>query len=349
MEILQPGVYPPTRYQGSKAKIVEWIADVISDLDFETIMDAFGGTGVVAYKMKQLGKNVVYNDAMKFNSVIAKALIENTNETLTAEEVEELLEGDATGHPTFIEDTFQGIFYLNEENIWLDEMVYKIRKMENEYKRAIAWFALFQACIIKRPYNLFHRANLSVRMSTVKRSFGNKKTWDTPFPVHFRKFVEEANCAVFDNNKKITVLNQDALTINPEEIGIDAVYIDTPYVSGKGTGTDYVDFYSFVEGMVDYDNWGDKILTKYKHKPIVGKNNYTWTKKDVIYNSFDKLFRRYKDQLLIISYREDGIPTIKELIDILSQYKKDITQVHTTGYKYVLSKKETKEVLIIAK
>lgn len=44
--------FPSTRYQGSKAKYVDWIWQEISDLSFQTTLDAFGGTGSVAYKLK---------------------------------------------------------------------------------------------------------------------------------------------------------------------------------------------------------------------------------------------------------------------------------------------------------
>ena len=36
--------FPSTRYQGSKAKLVDWIWDQICGLDFTTCLDAFGGT-----------------------------------------------------------------------------------------------------------------------------------------------------------------------------------------------------------------------------------------------------------------------------------------------------------------
>lgn len=36
-----------------------------------------------------------------------------------------------------------------------------------------------------------------MRTSNVKRSFGNKKTWDTPFVDWFLKFVKEANHSIF--------------------------------------------------------------------------------------------------------------------------------------------------------
>jgi len=56
---------PTTRYQGSKGKLVDWIWENIKDLDFSTVLDAFGGTGVVGYYLKQKGKQVFYNDYLK--------------------------------------------------------------------------------------------------------------------------------------------------------------------------------------------------------------------------------------------------------------------------------------------
>ena len=52
--------FPKTRYQGSKAKLTNWIWDKISGLDFETALDAFGGTGTISYRLKQENKRVTY-------------------------------------------------------------------------------------------------------------------------------------------------------------------------------------------------------------------------------------------------------------------------------------------------
>jgi len=46
-------VFPSTRYQGSKQKFVDWIWQCIKDIPFHTVLDAFGGTGSIAYKMKE--------------------------------------------------------------------------------------------------------------------------------------------------------------------------------------------------------------------------------------------------------------------------------------------------------
>src|SRR5690606_25532811 len=105
-------------------------------------------------------------------------------------------------YPDFIQRTFKDIYFTDEENAWLDRVVWNLNHLlTSPYKQALARFALFQACIIKRPYNLFHRANLYMRTAKVQRSFGNKTTWDTPFEIHFRNFINEANRAVFDNGQ----------------------------------------------------------------------------------------------------------------------------------------------------
>lgn len=40
------GNIPSTRYQGSKRKILPWIYDCIKDVGFNTVLDAFGGSGI---------------------------------------------------------------------------------------------------------------------------------------------------------------------------------------------------------------------------------------------------------------------------------------------------------------
>lgn len=337
--------FPQTRYQGSKAKLLDWIWYKIKDVNFHSCLDLFGGTGAIAYRMKEEGKQVTYNDYLYFNSLIGIALIENSHETLHDEEIEWLLTKHAnTKYPSFIEDNFEEIYFTPEENQWIDRVSTNIRLLDNEYKAAIAFFALAQACIIKRPYNLFHRKNLYVRMADVERSFGNKTTWDRPFEAYFRKFVQEANQAVFDNGQKNISLNLDAFELPQSH---DLVYIDTPYISQNGVGVDYRDFYHFLEGLTMYSDWNNHLDHESKHKRLKPKYNI-WNDKDHIVDGFDKLFSRYRDSILVVSYRSDGIPSGEELMNIMKKYKSSVELYHFGSYKYVLSKNSSsKELLLI--
>lgn len=182
--------------------------------------------------------------------------------------------------------------------------------MENLYKRALAYFALFQSCIIKRPFNLFHRKNLYLRLSDIERNFGNKTTWDTPLGVHFRKFVGEANQAIFSNGLQNKALNLDVFDIKGN---FGLVYIDTPYISKKGVGVDYFCFYHFIEGLTRYSEWEKMIDYRTKHKKLRAEKN-PWIDKNRIYSAFEKLFDKFADSILVVSYRSDGIPSIEELV-----------------------------------
>jgi adenine-specific DNA-methyltransferase len=339
------GVLPSTRYQGSKSKIIKWIDYYTKDLKFGSVLDAFGGTGCVGYMFKRNGKEVLYNDSLKFNYYIGLALIENPAAILAGDDIDFLLtKHREIKYPTFIFDTFHDIYFTDDENRWLDKVIANIAQLKDRYKRALAYFALFQSCISKRPYNLFHRKNLYIRTAEVERSFGNKKTWDTPFDEHFKKFADEVNGAVFDNKKKNKAFHSDVFDL---DVKADLVYIDTPYISAKGVGLNYFDFYHFLEGIVFYDQWPNMIDEKSKHKKIKnGKNE--WCNKGEIHKAFARLFAKFKDSILVVSYRDDGTPAIDELVEMLDAYKKSV-EVKELDYKYVLSNISSKEVLIIAR
>ncbi len=344
-EIQLKNKFPSTRYQGSKAKFADWIWHEISHISFQTVLDAFGGTGSVAYKLKDNGKAVTYNDILPFNSIIGKAIIENESVLLSESDINLILEERKNiEYPTFIADNFKDIYYTDDENHWLDIVRYNISTIKNEYKRAIAWFALFQSCIIKRPYNLFHRKNLYVRLMDVKRSFGNKKTWDTPFETHFRNFVHEANNAVFNNGVECHSVNTDALNVDSK---FDLVYIDTPYINDKGIGVDYADFYHFLNGLVYYDNWANLIDFESKHHRLKRQYNI-WSDKDNIINGFVQLIEHFENSILVFSYRSNGIPSIENIVDILIKHNRHNELRYSRDIKYALSDTKSKEVLIIS-
>lgn len=343
LQLSQP---PSTRYQGSKLKLLPWIWENVSNIQFRTVLDAFGGTGSVSYLFKAQGKAVTYNDYLKFNEVIGTALIENSKVNLTDTDIEFLLaRNNRTKYDNFISETFAQTYFTDDENVWLDRVCQNVHLLEDKYKQALAFYALFQACIIKRPYNLFHRKNLYIRTANVARGFGNKTTWDKPFEKHFRNFVYEANKAVFDSGVPCRAIKNDALEVPGK---YDLVYIDTPYLNKSGVGVDYLDFYHFLEGMTDYSGWADKLNRKKKHLPLKGPLSM-WSGSEQILSAFEKLFSRFSDSILVVSYRSDGIPSEEELVKLLKSIKRNVRSVRFGRYKYVLStNKASDEILLIA-
>jgi len=339
--------FPRTRYLGSKRRIADFIVEEVSRLDFDCVLDAFGGTGAVAHAFKRAGKAVTYNDGLEFNHQIGLALIENDGVALSAEEIESIgRRHDGVVYPDFIERTFDGIYFTRAENRWLDAAVTNIRGLSCRYKRALAWFAVFQSAMAKRPYNLFHRKNLYMRTADVERSFGNKRSWDRSFAEHFASFSDEAASGLIDSGGRCRAVCADALDLEP---GYDMVYIDTPYISRAGVGVCYRDFYHFLEGLVAYDTWETMIDYKSKHRRLSAGGVDPWTCAARCREQFHGLFALFRESNLVVSYRDDGIPGIDELVAMLSCFKRVVEVVDGRRRQYALStRRKTREVLIIA-
>lgn len=337
--------FPATRYQGSKRRSAVWIVEQLSDLNYRTVLDAFGGTGSVAYAFKCAGKAVTYNDALKFNHQIGTALIENGRVRLSASSIEGLfVRQPGVRYGDFVQRTFPGIYFTDEENAQLDVAVGNIAALDSVYERALAWFGLLQAATAKRPYNLFHRANLYMRLADVKRGFGNKASWDRPFNEHVEAFCRQANRAVFDNGEPCRSVCADA-----REVGgrYDLVYLDPPYVSRTGTGVDYRAFYHFLEGLVQYEHWSGMIDLTSKHRELRSEPS-GWTDRRRIGACLREVLERYRESILVVSYRDDGIPTIAELEADLHQFKRRVRVAREGPSAYALSKQGTsREVLLI--
>lgn len=335
---------PTTRYQGSKRKILPWLHDCLKSYEFHTVLDAFGGSGMMSYLFKQMGKRVTYNDLYTFNQIIGESIIENNRVLLSENDVDFLLSTNIDAS-TFIFDNFHSIFYLDEENQWLDNVICNIESLRNlydgtklKYKKAIAYNALFQSCLAKRPYNLFHRKNLEMRTRDVNRSFGNKTTWDRPFTEHFRLFVKEINKSVFYSKEKCKAICNDVFDIR---IGhFDLVYLDPPYIKRSGEGnesSDYLRCYHFLEGIARYEQWAGIIDQDTMTKRIKANYAPNYFKPLDAMSVFDKLIKKYRKSIIALSYRYGGTPTIDELTEIMLKYK-DHLDVYDRHYKYALNK-----------
>jgi DNA adenine methylase/adenine-specific DNA-methyltransferase len=70
--------FPRFRYMGSKFRLLPWLHETFQTIDFETVTDAFSGSGVVSYLLKTMGKQVRANDSLAFPSVLTAATVANS-------------------------------------------------------------------------------------------------------------------------------------------------------------------------------------------------------------------------------------------------------------------------------
>ena len=182
--------FPTTRYMGSKNKLIEYIWAATEGLEFDSVLDLFSGSGVVSYMYKSQGKKVISNDYMAMSAVMTKALIENNRTLLSKEEALALIE-EPEEIDSFVQNTFNGIYYSNQDNKFIDIVRTNIKGMENEYKKAIALEALIRSCVKKRPRGIFTYVG--------DRYNDGRKDLQKSFKDHFLDAVEDINKAVFSN------------------------------------------------------------------------------------------------------------------------------------------------------
>ena len=63
--------YPMMRYMGSKFRLLPWIHNIVNEIDFDSVLDGFSGSGCVGYLFKAMGKEVHAVDFLNFPTVIA--------------------------------------------------------------------------------------------------------------------------------------------------------------------------------------------------------------------------------------------------------------------------------------
>ena len=349
--------FPSTRYQGSKRKITPWLWDCFRELDFSSALDVFGGTGSVSFLLKKMGKEVTYNDNLKFNHEIGLALIENDNAVLEQKDVDRAMLSAPKAKRHFVRDTFKGIYFTDKENKWIDNVItningLKLKTREMVYKRALLYYALFQSCLIKRPFNLFHRRNLYLRFASVNREFGNKTSWDKPFSKHFSRFCAEANKLVFKSPKPCRAIRYEALDL-PED-KYDLIYIDPPYLTKNGgnESSNYLRCYHFLEGLCNYDIWGDLIDYDSPNRRMKRTDTDRWIDRDQNRKAFDALFEKFAESIIVVSYKKFGVPSIETLIRMLKRHGKKVRS-RSRHYKYALNHqngeaKLNREVILIA-
>ena len=315
----QVSAYPPTRFMGSKSKLLSEIWSVVSQFNVNTVVDLFSGSGVVGYMLKAQGKAVISNDYMAMSATFTKAMVENNGVTLPLDEAKSLLVAHKESDH-FVAETFKGLYYSDEENDLIDTLRTNIAAMKDQYKQAIAMTALIRACIKKRPRGIF--------TYTGHRYDDGRQDLKKSLSQQFLEAVEAVNKAVFDNGKINHSKHGDAMDLKVENA--DLVYIDPPYYSPL-SDNEYVRRYHFVEGLAR--DWkGVEIQEHTQTKKFKSYLTPFSTRKGAA-DAFDKLFKKFANSILVVSYSSNSQPTQDEMVAIMAKYKEHV-EVIPIDYKY---------------
>jgi adenine-specific DNA-methyltransferase len=305
--------YPELRYMGSKRRLLPWIHGVLRGLNFETAADPFVGSGCVSYLLKAMGKRVFASDFLNFPAVLAAATLANNDRRLDAASVKTLLSPRRNG-PRFIQNKFAGIFYTSDDLKFLDRISGNLEHLEHPQLVALARAALIRSCLKKQPRGVF---TVSGDLSHYD---DGRRDLRLTIEEHFLEQVEAFNSVVFDNGRRHHAQRADVFSLKPA--GVDLVYLDPPYVP-RSDDNCYMKRYHFLEGLSCY--WqGTRIMEETKVKKI--EKPYTpFSYRKSARDAFDRLFRQYRDSIIVLSYSSNGFPDKEELESLLRRYKTTVT------------------------
>lgn len=338
----QANNYPQLRFMGSKQRLLPWIHESLTDLHFDTVLDAFSGSGAVGYLFKTMGKRVLTNDSLNFAATVAKATIENSSAVIDQETVDFLLSYDPK-HKHFIEKTFSGIFFTAADLRFLDRVCWNIGKLEAPYQQALTMAALIRSCVKRQPRGVF-----TVSGDLAKYNDG-RRDLRLSLKDHFVEQVGVYNAAVFNNGRQNASIRGDVFNFPEQQI--DLVYMDPPYVP-RADDNCYIKRYHFLEGLSCY--WKDlEIMQETKVKKI--RKVYTpFSYRKTAINAFDQMFRKFQNSIIVLSYSSNGYPDLDILKGLMRRYKQTVEVLRQQHRYHFGTHKEAKrshvvEYLIIGK
>lgn len=335
--------FPSTRFYGSKRKQLEWLAGELRGIKGVTALDAFGGTGAVSHLLDSLGWETTYNDIFDFNIISARAIFSKSTDYFSRDDLLGFLR-NIEANVGFVAKTFDGLYYTHEENCWLDGALLSVEKLD-PHARDLVLYLIFQACLKKRPFNLFHRVNLHLRESKVPVKFGNRTTWNKSFDHHIICAYDELYALHRISTASIKINDPScAKDVGP---GFDLIYIDPPYFKKKKRNTDtYLQRYHFLEGLARYHEWHRLIDAASAQRVIKSPYRGELTNKLDLLSDLKQMMRTHPNSKFALSYVSDEAPTEEELYELFKGHF-DRVRLARSYFSKALSNKSTFEILLI--
>jgi adenine-specific DNA-methyltransferase len=311
--------YPRLRFMGSKHRLAPRLAEVFASLPPGPAVDAFSGSGVVAYTLKATGRPVLANDHLAFAAALAQGLVANDDVVLTDADVDRLLGPNRDGRD-FIQRTFDGLYFPAADHAFLDAAWSHLDAMDPT-RRALAISALCLAAARKQPRGVF-------TVTTLRYDDGRRQLRASLREL-FREAVADVNAAVAAGPPARAVCGE-VLDLDPT--GVALAYLDPPYAPPRDD-TCYIKRYHFLEGLATY--WrGQEIMWGTRSRKLV-KRHTPFASKRTVRDALDRTFGHFRDATLVVSYGSNAALGIEELERLLRRHAPRVERIaipHTYAF-----------------
>ncbi|MDR2594377.1 MAG: DNA adenine methylase [Fibromonadaceae bacterium] len=266
------------RYIGSKAKLANWIFEILEReaKNAKSFADLFAGTGVISNLAVSKFKKVIINDILYSNNVIYKAFFENSS--WKKEKLEELLKRyntlkSKTIKENYFSKNFGGKFFEHSTA----KLIGHIRQDIENIKEKLT----------EKEYNIL-LASLIYSIDRLANTVGH-------FEAYIKKPIEKKHFNLRLINpqsfSKVKIYSKEANEL-AKEIKSDLVYIDPPYNSRQ-----YSRFYHLYENLVKWDK--PKVFGAALKPKLENMSTYCTVKAKA---SFEDLIKNLNTHYIAVSY-----------------------------------------------
>ncbi len=337
--------YPALRWMGSKLRLLPFLAATFREIEFDSAIDAFSGSGCVSYLLKRMGKQVLANDAMRVATTFAEALVVNDDRRIGPALIDRLarLEGEPRG---FITRTFAGIFYTPADLAFLDAVWAELDR-DSALPRAMILAALARAALKRQPRGVFTVAGDPESMKDGRRDLR------LDLRQQFRENAALLDATVFASGRRHEARFGEVFELEGERA--DLVYLDPPYVP-RADDNCYIKRYHFVEGLVSCWRAPEAVIREDSKVKKLVKRRSPFGSKKTASAAFDRLFGAFPGATLVLSYSSNGWPDLDLLVAAMRRHRSGV-EVKSRPHRYsfgthggvAAERRTTEEYLIVGR
>ena len=322
------------RYLGNKFKLIKSIKELVKKKcgKYNSFVDLFSGTGVVANAFNNKNTKIITNDLLYSNYIISKCFFNTKNNFKDLNKKIKKLNSIRSYKENYFSKNFGGKYFTKENSLKIGTIRDKIEKISNNNQEK---FILITSLI----YATDKVANTVGHYDAYRKNLDNKKKIELQMPnISFNKNI----------NNQVFCMDSNLLA---NEIEGDVIYIDPPYNSRQ-----YSDTYHLLENLALWQKpnvfgKAKKMDRSHIKSKYCCKNAAT---------EFEDLILKLKAKHIIVSYnntentkhgRSNAKISYNQIKDILN--KKGKVEVSETDFKAFTtgksSTKNHKEILFYCK